>query len=117
MPTYDFPQDLRDAQIALHRTRTTLERCAAGLPWAADPMAGRQAERQLRSDYRSGTADRPGRTPEQCDEVSRLRKQLLDLSITVTNHPYWTTVDRSGAVDVRAAPEHAHKRVATDGAP
>ncbi|MFD3658029.1 hypothetical protein [Streptomyces sp. NPDC058620] len=30
--TYDFPQDLRDAQIALHQTRAEYEQYAKTLP-------------------------------------------------------------------------------------
>ncbi|MFE4454411.1 hypothetical protein [Streptomyces sp. NPDC056796] len=117
MPTYDFPQDLRDAQIALHRTRSALEHCAARLPWSAEPMAGWRAEKQVHSDYRPEKADSPGHTPEQRAELARLRKQVLDLSITVSTHPYWTTVDRSDTVACRMALKHAHETAHGDGAP
>ncbi|MFE4692703.1 hypothetical protein ACFRH6_21965 [Streptomyces sp. NPDC056749] len=112
---YDFPQDLRDAQLALHRTRTALDRCAAGLPWSAEPMTGWQTEKRLHSDYRPEKTDSPGYTREQRDEVTRLRKQLLDLSVTVSTHPYWATVEKSDAVEIRMALKHAHE--AADGAP
>ncbi|MDF6022953.1 hypothetical protein [Streptomyces sp. JH34] len=112
---YDFPQDLRDAQLALHRTRTALDRCAGSLPWSAEPMTGWRAEKHLHSGYRSEKTDSPGYTAEQHDEVARLRKQLIDLSVTVFTHPYWATVDKSDAVEVRMALKHAHKTV--DGVP
>ncbi|MEU0134542.1 hypothetical protein ABZ172_10975 [Streptomyces sp. NPDC006296] len=112
---YDFPQDLRDAQLALHRTRTALDRCAAALPWSAEPMPGWQGEKHLHTEYRSEKGDSPGYTPEQRDEIARLRTQLLDLSVTVSTHPYWATVDRGEAVEVRMALKHAHE--AADGAP
>ncbi|WP_405633862.1 hypothetical protein [Streptomyces sp. NBC_01174] len=109
MPTYDFPQDLRDAQLALHQTRAALEGYAAGLPWSAEPMPGWQTEKQLHSSYRSERADSPGWTPQQHEEVARLRKKLLDLSITVTTHLFWATVDQVEVVKARMALKHAHE--------
>ncbi|WP_327350103.1 hypothetical protein OG772_36065 [Streptomyces sp. NBC_01321] len=65
MPTYDFPQDLGDAQLALHQTRTAYEQYATTLPWSAVPMPGWEGEKQLHSGYQSRKDDSPGYTEEQ----------------------------------------------------
>lgn len=111
VPTYDFPQDLRDAQIALHQTRAELERFASTLPWSAEPMPGWQSEKQLHSEYRSTKQDSPGYTEEQRDEIARLRKRLRELSVTVTVHPFWQTLGGSEVVGARMALKHAHEAV------
>ncbi|MET7857079.1 hypothetical protein ABZS81_07595 [Streptomyces sp. NPDC005318] len=105
---YDFPEDLRDAQLALHRTRAAYERYAAGLPWSAEPMPGWEGEKQLHSGYRSGKADSPGYTAEQAVEVARYQAELLRLSTQVAAHAYWATLD-NGVVDARMALKHAHE--------
>ncbi|MCX4451316.1 hypothetical protein ACFWNC_06750 [Streptomyces sp. NPDC058369] len=40
MSTYAFPQDLRDTQLALHRTRAAYDEYAKSLPWSAEPLPG-----------------------------------------------------------------------------
>ncbi|MGW5277589.1 hypothetical protein ACWEQP_34740 [Streptomyces sp. NPDC004044] len=68
MPRYAFPEDLRDAQLALHQTRAAYEQYAATLPWSAAPVPGWEADKQL---HRSGKPDSPGYTQEQAAEVAR----------------------------------------------
>ncbi|MGZ2360924.1 hypothetical protein LRE75_30300 [Streptomyces sp. 372A] len=106
--TYDFPQDLRDAQLALHRTRAAYEQYAETLPWSAEPMPGWEADKQLHSSYRSAKPDSPGYTPEQHEQVQKYRAELLELSATVTTHPYWATLNE-GVVKARMALKHAHE--------
>ncbi|GAA3482371.1 hypothetical protein [Streptomyces yanii] len=60
VPTYGFPEDLRDVQLAPHRTRAAYEQYAAGLLWSAEPMPGWDSERQPYTSFRSGKADNPG---------------------------------------------------------
>ncbi|MEW2491675.1 hypothetical protein [Streptomyces sp. NPDC048411] len=108
MPTYDFPEDLRDAQLALHQTRAAYEQYAAGLPWSAEPMPGWESEKQLHSGYQSHKDDSPGYTDEQAAEVRRFQAELLRLSAVVSTHPYWSTLD-GGVVDARMALKHAHE--------
>ncbi|MFD7868033.1 hypothetical protein [Streptomyces sp. NPDC059783] len=109
MPTYDFPQDLRDAQVALHRTRAELDEYARTLPWSAEPMPGWEADKQLHSSYQSGKADSPGYTDEQRDTVDQYRAELLRLSVAVSTHPFWATIDRGDVVQARMALKHAHE--------
>lgn len=65
MATYDFPQDLRDAQLALHQTRAAYEQYARTLPWSAEPMTGWESDKQLHSAYRSAKPDSLGCTDER----------------------------------------------------
>ncbi|MET8188781.1 hypothetical protein ABZV15_23835 [Streptomyces sp. NPDC005246] len=112
---YDFPQDLRDAQLALHQTRAAYEQYAADLPWSAAPMPGWEADKQLHSTYRSGKPDSPGYTQEQAAEVARYQAELLRLSLEVSTHPYWSTLD-SGVMEARMALKHAHETAGDEAA-
>lgn len=111
VPTYDFPQDLRDAQLALHRTRAAMEQYAKTLPWSAEPMPGWEADKQLHSGYRSAKPDSPGYTDEQREQLAAYRAQLLELSTTVMTHPYWTGLSEN-VVAARMALQHAHEQPA-----
>ncbi|WP_392838705.1 hypothetical protein [Streptomyces sp. LN500] len=108
---YDFPQDLLDAQLALHETRAAYEQYAQTLPWSAEPMPGWKADKQLHSHYVSGKADSPGYTEEQAAEVARFQARLVELSTTVSTHPYWDTLDE-GVVLARMALKHALEKPA-----
>ncbi|MFJ5819312.1 hypothetical protein ACIQGT_36285 [Streptomyces sp. NPDC093108] len=105
---YDFPQDLRDAQLALHRTRAAYEQYAQTLPWSAEPMPGWEGDKQLHSSYRSHKEDSPGYTQEQATEVRRLQDELRRLSAEVMTHPYWSTLS-GDVVKARMALKHAHE--------
>lgn len=115
MPTYDFPQDLRAAQLALHRTRAAYEQYATTLPWSAAPMPGWESDRQLHSTYRSGKPDSPGCTQAQAAQVARYQAELLRLSIVVSTHPFWSTLD-GGVVGARMALKHAHETAGDEAA-
>ncbi|MET9470809.1 MULTISPECIES: hypothetical protein [unclassified Streptomyces] len=111
MPTYDFPQDLRDAQLALHETRAQYEQYARTLPWSAEPMPGWESEKQPYTSFRSGKTDSPGYTDEQAAEIARLKARILELGTIVSTHPFWSSVE-SGVVDARMALKHVHKQSA-----
>jgi hypothetical protein len=110
-PPFDFPQDLRDVQLALLETRAAYEQYAQTLPWSAVPMPGWEADKQLHSNYISAKPDSPGYTPEQAAEVARFQDRLRELSITVSTHPYWATLGE-GVVAARMALKHAHEQPA-----
>ncbi|MGW6744825.1 hypothetical protein ACWGDX_29510 [Streptomyces sp. NPDC055025] len=101
MTTDGFPQDLRDAQTELHRTRAAYQALCRRLPWSVEPAPGWSGERTLYSEYRRDTPDSPGYTPEQKSEEDRLRARLRDLSIQVSQHPYWAALERGAVVDAR----------------
>ncbi|MFD4862720.1 hypothetical protein [Streptomyces atratus] len=105
----DFPQDLLAAQLALHETRAAYERYAKTLPWSAEPMPGWEGEKHLHSEYRSGKADSPGYTEEQAAKVARFQERLLELSIAVSTHPFWDSVDVGDRVEARMALKRAHE--------
>ncbi|MET9592007.1 hypothetical protein ABZY45_13725 [Streptomyces sp. NPDC006516] len=109
MPTYTFPQDLRDSQLALHQTHAAYEQYARTLPWSADPMPGWEGDKQLHSGYRSAKPDSPGYTDEQRQEVARLRAELLEMSIQVAMHPFWATLERGDVVEGRIALQHTRE--------
>jgi hypothetical protein len=108
---YDFPQDLLDAQLALHETRAAYEEYAQTLPWSAVPMPGWEADKQLHSNYISGKPDSPGYTDEQAAEVARFQARLVELSTLVSTHPYWASLGE-GVVMARMALKHAHEKPA-----
>ncbi|MFE6497028.1 hypothetical protein [Streptomyces sp. NPDC057748] len=103
--TFPFPQDLRDAQVALHETRAACEEYAKTLPWSAEPLPGWENDKQLHSNYISSKPDSPGYT----EEVTRFRARLLELSITVSTHPFWDSVDVGDRVEARMELKHAHE--------
>jgi hypothetical protein len=107
-PAFDFPQDLRDAQIALDETRAVYEQYAKCLPWSAEPMPGWESDKQLHSNFRSGKPDSAGYTGEQAAKVAEFQSRLLELSIAVSTHPYWSTLS-GDVVAARMALKHAHE--------
>ncbi|WP_229701432.1 hypothetical protein [Streptomyces camponoticapitis] len=85
---YDFPDDLRDAQLRLHRTSAAYRTLCRTLPRSVEPASGR--------------------TEQQKADEARLRGEVLALSVTVSTHPYWKTREAGTAVDARMALKHIH---------
>ncbi|MFJ9683553.1 hypothetical protein ACIRP2_36785 [Streptomyces sp. NPDC101194] len=109
MPKYDFPENLRAAQLSLLETRTAYEQYVTTLPWSAEPMPGWEGDKQLHSSYRSHKEDSPGYTEAQAAEVARFRAELLRLSAEVVTHPYWQSLSGPDLVDARMVLQHAHE--------
>ncbi|MFK4224381.1 hypothetical protein [Streptomyces sp. NPDC019890] len=107
--TYDFPDDLRAAQLDLHRTHAEYAALCRALPWSVTPEPGWTSEKHVLGDRVVSFPDSPGYTDEQAAEVERLRRRLLDLSVTVSTHPYWATLS-AGVVDARMALKHVHEQ-------
>ncbi|MFJ4963853.1 hypothetical protein ACIP6P_15615 [Streptomyces sp. NPDC088729] len=113
MTTFDFPQDLRAAQLALHRTRAELDRYVRTLPRPVGPVAVRRNGEHPHTDGRAlhGDAPVPGRTREQRRRVAEYRARLRDLGAVVATHPFWRQFERGGSVGgrtrLRPAPERA----------
>ncbi|WP_405392412.1 hypothetical protein OG596_34115 [Streptomyces sp. NBC_01102] len=93
-PVFEFPQNLRDAQVALLETRTRYEEYAKTLPLSAPASSG----------Y----------TEEQHAAVARFRADILDLSVTVETHSFWGTLDREQLVAARMALKHCHELADTE---
>ncbi|WP_327391159.1 hypothetical protein OG728_37815 [Streptomyces microflavus] len=113
---YDFPQDLRDAQIALHQAQSEYARYARGLPWSAESMAGWEGDKQLHSGYRSSKPDSPGYTGEQHRQVAAFRARLLELGTLVITHPYWQTLSGTDVFTARMQLKYADDRPDAPGA-
>ncbi|XMN04554.1 hypothetical protein ACK8N7_00020 [Streptomyces griseobrunneus] len=109
MTRYDFPQDLREAQLARHQTQAEYEQYATTLPWSAEPMAGWEGDKQLHSGYRSSKPDSPGYTEEQRQQVAAYRARLLELSTQVLTHPFWESLKGSDLFAARMQLKHVHE--------
>ncbi|MEU5402240.1 hypothetical protein ABZ348_23425 [Streptomyces sp. NPDC005963] len=103
MAEYDFPADLRDAQLRLHQTRVAYAALCRQLPWSVEPAPGWEGDKQLHSDRVSGMPASPGYTEHQRREEERLRSLLLELSITVSTHPHWDALRGPDLVQARMA--------------
>lgn len=100
---YDFPQDLRDAQLRLHQVSAAYQALRRALAWSVDPAPGWAAgEKQPYTGYQSVKTDSPGYTEHEKSELARLRADFLELS-TVSTHPYWATLARGTVVEGRTA--------------
>lgn len=101
---YDFPEDLRNAQLRLHQASVAYRALCRALPWSADPAPGWAAgEKQPYTDYTSAKPDSPGYSEHEKGKVARLRGNVLELSITVSTHPYWATLAPGTGADRRMA--------------
>ncbi|MFH8566988.1 hypothetical protein [Streptomyces sp. NPDC017993] len=102
--TFDFPQDLLDAQLELHQVQAELHALYARLPWSVEPMTGHGEDfwlPRLREDS-------PGHTDEEKNQVAELRARQLDLTVTVSCHDYWASCP-GDVVKARSALKRAHE--------
>ncbi|MEU8994105.1 hypothetical protein AB0C95_04660 [Streptomyces caniferus] len=113
--TFDFPQDLLDAQLELHRVRAELSAVYEQLPWSAEPLPGWTHAKENGRAFASSRPDSPGYTDEEKKLVEELRARRLELATTVFTHPFWATCD--DAVTARSALKHTHKDEAAGSAP
>ncbi|GGU92359.1 hypothetical protein GCM10010211_68930 [Streptomyces albospinus] len=102
--TYDFPQDLREAQLELHQAQAALAALYKRLPWSVAPLPGWTHTKENGHFHETERADSPGWNDEEQAEVDTLRARQLDLSTRVVTHDYWTTCD--DAPNARAALKH-----------
>ncbi|MFG2894938.1 hypothetical protein [Streptomyces sp. NPDC048248] len=102
--TFDFPQDLLDAQLELHQVQAELHALYERLPWSAEPMKGHGGDfwrPRLRTDS-------PGYTDDEKAQLAALRARQLDLAVTVSCHAYWASC-LGDVVKARSALKHAHE--------
>ncbi|MCK7623273.1 hypothetical protein MUU72_09210 [Streptomyces sp. RS10V-4] len=104
--TYDFPQDLREAQLELHRVRSALAALYQRLPWSVEPQPGWTHTKENGHFHETERPDSPGWTDEEKAEVAALRARQLDLGARVVTHPFWSTCD--DAPTARSALKHLH---------
>ncbi|MFI1466131.1 hypothetical protein [Streptomyces wuyuanensis] len=107
MADYDFPDDLRDAQLRLHQARSAYRALCRELPWSVEPAEGWTGEEGHYSSYRREFPESPGWSEEQRAEEARLRELVLTLSIEVSTHPHWAALAGPDVVKARMALKHA----------
>ncbi|MGW2562044.1 hypothetical protein ACWCXB_22880 [Streptomyces sp. NPDC001514] len=102
-----FPPDLLDAQLRLHRARAEYEAFCRTLPWSVVPAKGWPGEVHPHTGVvTGGRADSPGYTEEQLMENARWRELVRELSVQVSTHPYWATLEGPARVEARMALKH-----------
>jgi hypothetical protein len=94
MAETEFPEDLRAAQVRLHQATAELAALCRTLPWSMEPMPGWPGtEHPYTGEVTGGREDSPGWSEEQKQAVKRLRMECTDLSIRITTHAYWASVE------------------------
>ncbi|MFE9559446.1 hypothetical protein ACFYMW_40335 [Streptomyces sp. NPDC006692] len=116
MAGFAFPRDLREAQLRLHQVRAEYAELCRSLPWSVVPADGWTSAHAQFSGYAKEFPATTGYTAQQVADEDRLRRELLDLSITVSTHPYWGTVEGESVVDERMALKHSPGALSTDWA-
>ncbi|MER8226365.1 hypothetical protein ABTZ58_38915 [Streptomyces sp. NPDC094143] len=102
MAETSFPGDLLAAQTRLHQATAELSVLLQSLPWSAEPMEGWPGtEHPHTGEVTGGRAPSPGWTDEQKAAVAQLRQECLELSETVTAHPYWEGFQAADVVKER----------------
>jgi hypothetical protein len=110
----DFPDDLRAAQTRLHQATSELAALTRSLPWSVEPMAGwPAAEHPHTGEVTGGREASPGWTEEQKLTVKRLRLECTDLSVRITTHSYWLTLEGEQRVRARSELKAATRPSAT----
>ncbi|MFM9540046.1 hypothetical protein [Streptomyces turgidiscabies] len=102
--SYDFPQDLTDAQDELRQVRAELRTLYQRVPWSAEPLdawethgnAWRQASRPAS----------PGWDPQDAAEIARLRARELELATAIVTHAYWRGFTAADVLAARTALKH-----------
>jgi hypothetical protein len=103
MAETQFPDDLRAAQVRLHQAAAELAALCRTLPWSVEPMPGWPGtEHPHTGEVTGGREDSPGWSEEQQRTVKRLRMECTDLSVRITTHPYWATIEGEQRVHARS---------------
>ncbi|MEU7636389.1 MULTISPECIES: hypothetical protein [unclassified Streptomyces] len=115
--TYDFPQDLREAQLELHQVQSALADLYKRLPWSVEPLPGWTHTKENGHFHETARPESPGWTDEEAAQVSELRTRRLGLAEHVVTHPFWATCDdtpgaRSALKHLHAQEEEAEERQA-----
>jgi hypothetical protein len=106
--SYDFPQDLVDAQHELDQVRAALQTLYQRQPWSAEPMeAWGTHENAWRKSSRPAS---PGWDPDDAAEIGRLRARERDLATLIVTHGYWDTLTATDVPAARDALRHHHEQ-------
>ncbi|MGW7367376.1 hypothetical protein ACWGI8_29130 [Streptomyces sp. NPDC054841] len=102
-----FPSDLIDAQRRLRQANAAYQALCQTLPWSVEPLKGWPGEEHPHTGVvTGGQADSPGYTDEQKAEEARLWALVRELSIEVSTHPHWVTMEGEARVRARMALKH-----------
>ncbi|WP_328980627.1 hypothetical protein [Streptomyces canus] len=105
--SYDFPQDLTEAQDELRQVRADLQTLYRRVPWSVEPLdAWETHENAWRPSSRPTS---PGWEPQDAAEIARLRAREVELATAIVTHAYWSLF-ASG--DVLAAKHHHEQQMA-----
>ncbi|MFC9736201.1 hypothetical protein ACFWG5_34380 [Streptomyces hydrogenans] len=108
MSEHEFPDDLTKLQAELHRAYAEYRALCQTLPWSTEPLPGWPGVKHPHTDeVAAGREDSPGYTPEQATAEAQLWARIQELSIEVSTHPYWSTLERGPKlVEARTALKH-----------
>ncbi|MEU9796391.1 hypothetical protein AB0E27_38535 [Streptomyces sparsogenes] len=106
-----FPADLLAAQQELHETAAALSALYDRLPWSVETHDGFKDPDIWRPRERPATE---GWSQEDQAEVQRLLDRRLELTITVSTHDFWTTLEGPDRVTARRMLKHAHDTPAAE---
>ncbi|MGW1068953.1 hypothetical protein ACWD4F_31105 [Streptomyces aureus] len=110
--SYDFPQDLIDAQDELRKVRAELQTLYQRVPWSAEPLDGWQTHANAwRPTSRPAS---PGWDPQDAREIARLRARELELAQTIVTHTYWSQFTSADVLAARTALKHHHEQQMAD---
>ncbi|MFE4873869.1 hypothetical protein [Streptomyces sp. NPDC056682] len=102
MAETSFPGDLLDAQMRLHQATAELAALLRSLPWSVEPQEGWPGTEHPHTGEVTGSREpSPGWSDEEKAAVARLRRECLDLSVSVTTHPHWGAFQGAELVDER----------------
>ena len=102
--SYDFPQDLIDAQDELRQVRADLQALFQKVPWSAEPLdAWERHETAWRAASRPAS---PGWDPQDAAEVARLRAREVELAGVIVTHAFWSEVSPTEVPAARDALKH-----------
>ncbi|SOE47910.1 hypothetical protein SAMN05446589_0168 [Streptomyces sp. OV198] len=108
--SYDFPQDLTDAQDELRQVRANLQTVYRRVPWSAEPLdAWETHENAWRPSSRPAS---PRLGPQDAAEIARLRAREVELATTIVTHAYWSSFAPTDVLAARDALKHHHEQMA-----
>ncbi|MEU2739397.1 hypothetical protein ABZ656_29520 [Streptomyces sp. NPDC007095] len=110
--SYDFPQDLTDAQDELRQVRADLRTVYQRVPWSAEPLeAWEMHENAWRPSSRPAS---PGWDPQDAAEIARLRAREVELATAIVTHAYWSEFAPADVLAARDALKRHHEQQMAD---
>ncbi|WP_328841665.1 hypothetical protein [Streptomyces europaeiscabiei] len=106
--SYDFPQDLTDAQDELRQVHAELQTDYQRVPWSAEPLdAWGTHENAWRKSSRPAS---PGLDPRDAAEIARLLAREVELATAIVTHTYWSSLAPADVLAARDALKHHHEQ-------